>query len=54
MVTISNDGIREYKVIMPDNNVDEFVDKILRDAFKLQDNGIFELDFPTNQINVVL
>ena len=54
VVTISNDGVREYKVIMPDNNVDEFVDKILREAFKLQDNGIFELDFPTNQINVVL
>ncbi len=54
IVTISSAGIREYKIIMPNENVDEYVDMVSRDAFKLQNGGIFELDFPNNQINVVL
>lgn len=39
---------------MPNENVDEYVDMVSRDTFKLQNGGIFELDFPNNQINVVL
>lgn len=50
VITISNEGVREYYITTPNIQDSELIDYISRDAFKL--NNKKELDFSNNQINV--
>lgn len=50
VITISNEGVREYYITTPNIQDSELIDYISRDAFKL--NNKKELDFSDNQINV--